>query len=84
MATLSYNARERRLVLDSLCWPEDAPSIADAIAAFAEPASALVVDLTRMPYVPAEVADAIETACTAAEADGCRVRVWTAATPVGA
>jgi hypothetical protein len=76
MASVSYNARERRLVFESLCWPEDAPGLADAIGAFAEPASTLVVDLTRMPFVPSEVADAIEGACRAAEAAGCRVRVW--------
>jgi hypothetical protein len=77
MASVSYNARERRLVFESLCWPEDAPGLAAAIDAFAEPSTALVVDLTRMIYVPTEVATAIDAACRRAEAQGCRVHVWT-------
>lgn len=77
MASVSYNARERRLVFESLCWPEDAQGLADAIEAFARPGSALVLDLTRMPNLPAEVAVAIRDACRAAEQIGCRIRIWT-------
>ncbi|MDF1605402.1 hypothetical protein [Nocardioides sp. YIM 152315] len=77
MASVSYNARERRLVVESFCWPEDAPGLADAIEAFADPGSGLIVDLTRMPSVPSEVAVAIRDACRGAESLGCRVRVWT-------
>src|SRR3954454_1574182 len=77
MASVSFNARERRLVVENLCWPEDAPGLAAAIGASADPDNGLVVDLTRMPYVPREVAVAITEARRRAESRGCRVRVWT-------
>lgn len=77
MASVSYNARERRLVFESLCWPEDARGLADAVSAFARPDSALILDLTRLPYLPAEVAAALRDACRDAERAGCRVSVWT-------
>jgi hypothetical protein len=77
MASVSYNAREKRLVAEGPCWPEDTHSLVDAIGAFAAPGSGLVVDLTRVPYLPPEVALAIGDACRTAEHTGCRVRVWT-------
>jgi hypothetical protein len=77
MVSVSFNARERRLVLDGTCWPTDAEGVADAIRTAADPARGLVLDLTRLTSVPHEVAVATTAACCAAEADGCRVRVWT-------
>jgi hypothetical protein len=77
MVSVSYNARERRLVLDGPCWPSDAGGLADAILDVAEPTHGLVLDLTRVTGVPDEVATAITNVCCAAEARGCRIRVWT-------
>lgn len=79
MASVSYNARERRLVLDGPCWPDDAPGVAEAIDTFAEPDRMLVVDLTRLVDVPAEVSDAVEGARRSAEDRGCHVHLWAAA-----
>ncbi|HEU5037454.1 MAG TPA: hypothetical protein VFT70_10645 [Nocardioides sp.] len=77
MVSVSFNARERRLVLDGPCWATDAGGISGALRDAADPARGLVLDLTRMTAVPEEVATAITSACCAAEAEGCRVRVWT-------
>jgi hypothetical protein len=77
MVTMSFNARERRLVLDGPCWPGDAGGLAEAIGRAADPLRGLVLDLTRITSVPREVAVAITKAHCAAEADGCRVMVWT-------
>jgi hypothetical protein len=77
MASVSFNARERRLVLEGLCWPTDARGVARAIEGYAEPSHVLVLDLTRLASVPAEVADAIATACAEVEQRHCPVRVWT-------
>jgi hypothetical protein len=77
MVSVSYNARERRLVLDGPCRPSDAGGLAGAILDVAEPTRCLVLDLTRVTGVPDEVATAITNVCWAAEARGCRVRVWT-------
>ncbi|GAA1135721.1 hypothetical protein [Nocardioides aquiterrae] len=77
MVSVSFNARERRLVLDGTCWPTDAEGVSDAIRAAADPSRGLVLDLTRLTSLPHEVAAATTAACCAAEADGCRIRVWT-------
>jgi hypothetical protein len=77
MVALSFNTRERRLVLDGTCWPGDADGLADAIREAADPLHGLVLDLTRLASVPHEVAVAITKARCAAEAEGCRVLVWT-------
>jgi hypothetical protein len=77
MVAGSFNVRERRLVLDGPCWPGDADGLGDAIREAADPAHGLVLDLTRVASVPREVAVAITKARCAAEADGCRVLVWT-------
>ena len=77
MVSVSFNARERRLVLDGTCRPGDAGGVADAIRDAADPTRGLVLDLTRVTSVPAEVALAVTRARCAAEADGCRVTVWT-------
>ena len=76
MASVSYNARERRLVFESLCWPEDAPGLAEAITDVAARSTALTVDLTRVVLLPPEVATAIGDACRRAESAGCRMQVW--------
>lgn len=77
MVPVSFNARERRLVLDGPCPPADAAELAVAIRAAADPVRGLVLDLTRVASLPHEVAVAIIAARCAAEADGCRVMVWT-------
>jgi len=77
MVAVSFNARERRLVLDGPCWAEDAVGLADAIREAAGTTHALVLDLTRVNTVPPEVAAAITRARCAAEAGGCGVTVWT-------
>ena len=77
MVSVSFNARERRLVLDGSCRVTDAEGVADAIRTAADPARGLVLDLTRLTGIPHEVAIATVAACCAAEAEGCRVRVWT-------
>ena len=82
MVAVSFNARERRLVLDGPCWAEDAPGLADAIHEAAGTAHALVLDLTRVTGLPPEVAAAITRARCAVETQGCRVTVW--ALPGGA
>lgn len=79
MASVSFNARERRLVLDGPCWPDDAHGLAGAIDAHAEPGRLLVVDLTRLAGVPADVSAAVDGACRSAEDRGCHVHVWSAA-----
>ena len=82
MTTASYNARERRLVLENVDSPGDAARLADAIAAFADPDRMLVLDLTHVPAVPAAIMAAVDEACREAEARGCRVHVWTPAVAV--
>jgi hypothetical protein len=77
MVAVSFNARERRLVLDGPCWPGDAGGLADAIREAADPTRGLVLDLTRVSSVAPEVALAITKARCAVEAEGCRVMVWT-------
>ena len=77
MVSLSFNERERRLVVDGPCWSGDAGGLARAIRDVADPSGGLVLDLTRVTGVPEEVAVAITDACCAAEAAGCRIRVWT-------
>ena len=77
MVAVSFNVRERRLVLDGPCWPEDAVGEADAIHEAAGTTQALVLDLTRITGVPPEVAGAITRARCSVEAGGCRVTVWT-------
>jgi hypothetical protein len=77
MASVSFNARERRLILEGLCWPSDDRRVAQAIEACAQPSHILVLDLTRLAAVPSEVADAITAACARVEPRSCRVRVWT-------
>jgi hypothetical protein len=79
MTSATYNARERRLVIDDADAPVDADRVAAAISAFAEPDHLLVVDLTYLPTVPAAITAAVEDACREAERNGCPVRVWTAA-----
>ncbi|MBA2953252.1 hypothetical protein GON03_02930 [Nocardioides sp. MAH-18] len=83
MTTVSYNARERRVVIDDDGWPVDADRVASAITACGEPDHLLVVDLTYLPSVPAAISDAVDAACRELQAGGCPVRVWTAA-PVSA
>ena len=82
MVAVSFNARERRLVLDGPCWPEDAAGLTDAIHEAAGTTHALVLDLTRITGVPPQVAAAITRARCAVEAGGCAVTVW--ALPGGA
>lgn len=77
MVPVSFNARERRLVLTGHCLPGDAGELGAAIRAAADPARGLVLDLTRVTSVPPEVAVAITAARCAAESEGCRVMVWT-------
>lgn len=81
MASVSYHQRERRLILDGVCWPDDDLGIAEAIRTNASPEGTLTVDLTRMLYLPSGVSEAIARACREAELRGCRVRVWTSAVP---
>jgi hypothetical protein len=76
MVAVSFNERERRLVLDGPCWPGDAEGLADAIHEAAGTTHALVLDLTRVPNLPQEVAAAITRARCAAEAEGCGVTLW--------
>lgn len=82
MVAVSFNARERRLVLDGPCWAEDAPGLGDAIHEAAGTTHALVLDLTRVTGLHPQVAAAITRARCSVEADGCRVTVW--ALPGGA
>ncbi len=77
MVAVSFNARERRVVLDGPCWPEDAGGVAEVIHEAAGTTQALVLDLTRVAGLPVEVATAITRARCAVEANGCRVTVWT-------
>jgi hypothetical protein len=77
MVAVSFNERERRLVLDGPCWPGDADGLSSAIHEAAGRTHALVLDLTRVTGVPPEVAAAITRARCAAEADGCGVTLWT-------
>ena len=77
MVSVSFNERERRLVLDGPCWPSDAGGLAGAILDVADPTRGLVLDLTRVTGIPPVVAGAITSACCRAEADGCHIRVWT-------
>jgi len=79
MTTVSYHARERRLVIADADAPGDADQVAAAIADCAQPDHLLVVDLTYLPSVPAAIAAAVDGACRDAERRGCAVRVWTAA-----
>ncbi|WP_459971810.1 hypothetical protein [Nocardioides pyridinolyticus] len=79
---MSFNVRERRLVLDGPCWAEDALGLADAIHEAAGQTHALVLDLTRVNGLPREAAAAITRARCAVEARGCGVTVW--ALPGGA
>lgn len=79
MTTVSYNARERRVVIEDDGRPVDADRVASAITACAEPDHLLVVDLTYLHSVPAGISDAVETACRELQAEGCPVRVWTPA-----
>ena len=82
MTTASYNARERRLVLENVDSPHDADRLADAIVAFADPDRMLVLDLTHVASIPAAVTAAVERACQEVEARGCRVHVWSPAVAV--
>jgi hypothetical protein len=77
MVAVSFNERERRLVLDGPCWPGDAPDLAEAIHEASGTTHALVLDLTRINTLPHEVAAAITRERCAAEASGCCVTVWT-------
>ncbi|MGY2700576.1 hypothetical protein [Nocardioides sp. HB32] len=77
MVAVSFNARERRLVVDGPCWATDAGAVADAIRSSAEPMRGLVIDLTRLAGLPDEVAAAVHRARCAAEAAGCGITVWT-------
>lgn len=76
MSSVSFNARERRLVVEGPCWPGDQVGIAHAIEECAEPTHGLVVDLTRLATVPPEVAAAVEDACRTVERRGTWVRLW--------
>ena len=79
MTTVSYNARERRVVIEDDGAPVDADRVASAITACGEPDHLLVVDLTYLTSVPAAISDAVDVACRELQACGCPVRVWTAA-----
>jgi hypothetical protein len=77
MTSVSYNERERRLILEGPCWPGDDQGVGQAIETYADPGRGLIVDLTRLAGIPTEVAGAIAGACQDAEQRGCRVLVWT-------
>lgn len=83
MSTATYNARERRLVLENADSPSDPERLAEAISAFADPDHMLVVDLTHVPSVSDAILAAVDGAYREAEQRGCLVRVWHAA-PVSA
>ena len=76
MSTATYNARERRLVLEHADSPTDAAQFAEAVARYADPEHMLVVDLTPVPPLPATMLAEVDGACRAAEQRGCRVHVW--------
>ena len=79
MTTVSYNARERRVVIEDDGSAVDADRVASAITACGEPDHLLVVDLTYLPSVPVALGEAVDVACRELQAGGCPVRVWTAA-----
>ena len=77
MVSMSYNDRERRLVLEGPCWPGDGPRVVRAIREHAEEGRSLVLDLTRLSSVPDDVAAAVSQGCRSAELAGGWVSVWT-------
>jgi hypothetical protein len=75
---MSYNERERRLILEEPYWPDsDQSGVVQAIEAHADPERGLIVDLTRLPAISTGVAAAIACACQNVDRRGCRVRIWT-------
>lgn len=77
MVAVTFNARERRLVLDGSCSRGDGREVERAVREHAEAGRALVLDLTRLTDLPVEVATGIEEARRAVELDGCWISVWT-------
>jgi hypothetical protein len=77
MVAITFNARERRLVLAGSCSPGDGPAVERAVGEHVEAGRSLVLDLTRLADLPLEVASGVEEARRAAERDGCWISVWT-------
>jgi hypothetical protein len=84
MVSVTYNTRERRLVLDGACGPDDDRRVALAIREHAEPGRSLVLDLTRLGHVPAEVDAAITDVRRSVARDGSWISVWALPGSVGA
>ncbi|MFT4081780.1 MAG: hypothetical protein QM638_04270 [Nocardioides sp.] len=62
MCTILYEAEQRRLRLTGRCLPDDGPRVADAIAVWTVQRRGLIVDLTALESLTAEVAAELLTA----------------------
>jgi hypothetical protein len=71
MGTLSYDEQHRRLRVIGKCGEDEARRVCEALRDFARPGRPLIVDLTAVTVVTADVGRALVDAATAA-AD-CRV-----------